>query len=146
VDVGGDDDLRTVAMAPAAQVSSAFPGQSVRWETNEYGRSTWGVCLGAVEVVFVRDRAGWGVEVCEKSGVRVVSLPYARGVQIAFSDRAVVRDDVAAYVTAAYDSAGAALRRAGVARLDGSQLQRSRARAVAFVEQARASGVEPITG
>lgn len=148
IDAGGANDLKPMVMAAKSAVERAFPDQHLTWESSFYGRSVWGICLGSSEAAAVRGREGaeWRTEQCEKTGIRILSLPLAEGVWLCVSSRGSMRPEVVAYVNATLDRARTTAAAAGVTPLSAAAIASSRSHYAAFVRDERARGTEPMVG
>lgn len=146
IDVGGDELLRPIVLTAKDAIEREHDGITVTVDESSYGDGIWGLCLGSSEAAALGDREGWGIEQCEKTGIRIVSLQVADRAWLAVGNRAAMRPEVARYVDLTLAAAPAAARAAGLPPLPSAQLARTRATWRQFLRDERAAGTTPIVG
>jgi len=149
IDAGlAEEDLQPFLEAARDTTRSQFPQQTVQLDRSAYGRSSWGQCLGQDEATVTRDREGWEwmEEGCEKSGIRVLSLPIAQDVWLLVNSRASMRPEVEYYVNETLDRAIETAEEAGITPLTDDELSDSKSHYAQFVERERTAGTVPMVG
>lgn len=149
IDAGlAEDDLEPFLTAAQETTENRFADQTVQLDRSAYGQTSWGQCLGQDEATVTRDRAGWAwlEEGCEKSGIRVLSLPIAQGVWLLVNSRASMRPEVEYYVNETLDRATATAEDAGITPLTRAEIADSKSHYAQFVERERTAGTVPMVG
>ncbi|MCW2949446.1 MAG: hypothetical protein JWN41_459, partial [Thermoleophilia bacterium] len=129
-------------------IAAEYPGMFVTPEQTAYGRDVWGLCLGSTEVAAFRTATHpVGRLGCEKTGINVLSVPLAEGVELSVGSRAAMRPEVRRYVDLTLT--GVAARSAALVDrrpLSAARLAASRATFRRFAAEERAAGTVPIIG